>query len=101
MASQPAERPAKTASPDPNDLYLQQLIRCKARKFARQVGLRAADIDDVEQELWLDLLTRMPCFDAGRGADLERSSPALWTTGSPTCFAIARHRNAIGVVAAH
>jgi RNA polymerase sigma-70 factor, ECF subfamily len=59
-------RPATQSSLDPTDPYLQQLVRYKARKFVGKTGLNELDIDDVVQEVWLDLIQRLPGFDPRR-----------------------------------
>ncbi|MGE0252964.1 MAG: sigma factor [Alphaproteobacteria bacterium] len=39
-----------------------------ARRLVRQLRLPRVDLDDVRQDLLVDLLTRLPAFDAERGA---------------------------------
>jgi RNA polymerase sigma-70 factor, ECF subfamily len=58
--------PATKSSLDPNDPYLQQLVRCKAWKLVNKTGLNELDVDDVIQEVWLDLIQRLPGFDPRR-----------------------------------
>ena len=48
------------------DGYLGRLVRHWARRLVRQLRLPAHDWPDIEQELWLDLISRWPRFDASR-----------------------------------
>jgi RNA polymerase sigma-70 factor (ECF subfamily) len=48
------------------DDYAVKLIRHKARQLVGRAGLVEADRPDLEQELALDLLRRLPRFDAAR-----------------------------------
>ncbi len=43
-----------------------RLIRCKARQVAGRYGFSKSDIEDLEQEFWLDLLQRRSSYDSGR-----------------------------------
>ena len=43
--------------------YAETLIHHKARQLVGEAGFTADDIEDLEQELRLDLLTRLPKFD--------------------------------------
>ena len=43
-----------------------RLVRHKARQLVRRPEFTATDRQDIEQELFLDLLTRLPRFDAAR-----------------------------------
>ena len=38
-----------------------------ARRLVRQLRLPRADLDDVRQDLLVDLIARLPAYDAGRG----------------------------------
>ncbi len=57
--------------PDHFDPAIQDLIRRKARQLTGRAGFRAHDREDLEQELCLLLLKRLPAFDGKRGK-LER-----------------------------
>ena len=48
------------------DGYTCRLVRSRARRLARQAGLKTEDRQDIEQELWVDLLVRWHRFDAAR-----------------------------------
>ena len=48
------------------DAYAVWLIRYKARQLVGQAGFTASDRDDLEQELILDLLGRLPKYDPRR-----------------------------------
>lgn len=48
------------------DEYAIKLIRFKVRRLAGQAGFTQADIPDLEQDLVIDLLARLPRFDARR-----------------------------------
>ena len=48
------------------DPYAVQLIKYKARQLVGQAGFTVSDRDDLEQELVLDLLRRLPKFDPER-----------------------------------
>lgn len=39
-----------------------------ARRLQRKLRLPAADLDDLRQDLLVDLICRLPCFDASRGS---------------------------------
>ncbi|MBN1606479.1 MAG: sigma-70 family RNA polymerase sigma factor [Polyangiaceae bacterium] len=45
-----------------------QLIHRKARRLVGTAGFAVSDVDDIEQELALDLLERLPKFDQNRAA---------------------------------
>ncbi len=49
--------------------YTGRLIRSRAQRLARQAGLKIEDRQDIEQELWVDLLVRWRRFDAARACD--------------------------------
>lgn len=49
------------------DRYAVQHIRFTARQLAGQAGFGASERKDLEQELFLDLLTRLPQYDPERG----------------------------------
>ena len=49
------------------DDYATTLIRLKARQLVGHYGFTQSDRDDIEQELTLDLLTRLDRFDARKG----------------------------------
>ena len=53
-------------SGDGIDPYAAGLIRFKARQLVGQAGFTASDRDDLEQELILDLLRRLPKYDPKR-----------------------------------
>ncbi len=48
------------------DPYAVEIIRFKARQLVGQVGFTVADRDDLEQELILDLLRRLPKYNPKR-----------------------------------
>jgi RNA polymerase sigma factor (sigma-70 family) len=54
------------SSLDPNEPYLQQLVRHKAWKLVGKAGLNKSDIDDLVQDIWLDLAQRLPGYDPSR-----------------------------------
>ncbi len=45
------------------DTYTSKLIRFKARQLMGKTGLGGGDWDDLVQEMWLEVLERMPRFD--------------------------------------
>ena len=47
--------------------YAQKLIKKTARRLVGKVGLRESDVEDLEQDLTLELLKRLPSFDLARG----------------------------------
>ena len=48
--------------------YAAQTIRHKARQIVGKAGFRKDDIKDIEQEMTLDLLSRMPKFNPNKAA---------------------------------
>jgi len=57
------------------DDYAVQIIRYKARQLVGRVGFTESDREDLEQEMVLDLLRRLPKFDpkrAGRNTFIAR-----------------------------
>ena len=57
------------------DSYAVTKIRFHARQLARTRAFRSTDIEDLEQELMLDLLRKLPAFDptrAGRNTFIAR-----------------------------
>jgi len=56
-----------TERSDGIDEYAAWLIKHKAQRLIGRVGLTESDREDVEQELVLDLLSRLPEYDATRG----------------------------------
>jgi len=46
-----------------NDRYAARLIRFKARILSRRRAFTRDDREDIEQDLWLDLLERLPQYD--------------------------------------
>jgi RNA polymerase sigma-70 factor (ECF subfamily) len=48
------------------DEYAVKLIRHKARQLVGRAGLVEADRDDLEQDMLMDLLRRLPRFDPGK-----------------------------------
>jgi len=48
--------------------YAQKLIKRTARTLVGKAGLTKSDIEDIEQELTLELLKRLPKFDPARAA---------------------------------
>ena len=53
-------------SDDGIDPYAARLIRFKARQLVGQAGFTASDREDIEQELRLDLLRRLPKYNPKR-----------------------------------
>ena len=53
-------------SDDGIDPYAAGLIRFKARRLVGQAGFTASDREDIEQELMLDLLRRLPKYNPKR-----------------------------------
>lgn len=66
MLPDPSPRRATTTPLDPNDQYIQKLIRYKAKKLVGKTGLKRLDVDDIAQDIWLDLIQRLPGFDPSR-----------------------------------
>jgi len=60
-------RVGTSARSDGIDEYAVWLIKHKAQRLIGRVGLTESDREDVEQELVLDLLNRLPDYDATRG----------------------------------
>ena len=50
--------------------YAERLIHYKAQQLVGRAGLTDSDIDDIRQEMWLDLLERIPRFESDK-ATLE------------------------------
>lgn len=50
------------------DSYARNLIRIKARQLVGKAGFTADSIEDLEQEMTLDLLQRLPRFDSNKAA---------------------------------
>jgi RNA polymerase sigma factor (sigma-70 family) len=48
--------------------YASSFIKRKAREVAREYGFTFSDIEDLEQEFWLDLILRLPLYDVDRGS---------------------------------
>ncbi len=48
--------------------YAAVLIRCKARQLVGRAGFTWDDVEDLEQEMTLDLLSRLPKFDPEKAA---------------------------------
>ena len=46
--------------------YARDLIKNKARQIIGKAGFKASDLDDIEQELALDLIVRLPKYDPRR-----------------------------------
>ena len=46
--------------------YAAALIRCKARQLVNKAGFTKDDVEDLEQEMTLDLLMRLPKFDVNK-----------------------------------
>ena len=58
---------AENDRPNPIDSTTAGLIRRKAMQLVRRARLLQNSCDDLEQELTIDLLTRLPAFDPDRG----------------------------------
>jgi len=50
------------------DPYAARLIRIKARQLIGKAGFTRSDLEDIEQELTLDLLERLPRYDPARAS---------------------------------
>ena len=48
--------------------YAEGLIHLKASQLVKHRAVRAADCDDLMQELWLHLLKRLPTYSAAKGS---------------------------------
>ena len=46
--------------------YAMSFIQCKAKQLVGKCGIHACDRDDIEQELYLNLLERLPKFDESK-----------------------------------
>lgn len=53
---------------DPFNDYARTLIRVKARQLVRRPEFTACEVEDLEQELTLHILTRLDRFDPSRGS---------------------------------
>ena len=53
-----------------NDItpYAQDLVHHKARQLIGKAGYKAADLDDIKQDLLVDLLERLPKFDPAKAS---------------------------------
>ena len=51
------------------DQYALKIIRHKSQQFVGKAGFGTADREDIEQELVLDLVRRLPRFDATRASE--------------------------------
>ena len=66
-----ASSPRDHQCPEPNpqaDEYAARLVRLKARQLIGRYGFTESDREDIEQELKLDLLERLPDYDPERGS---------------------------------
>ena len=61
--SPPAASHPSQISPDES---VQKLIKYKAQRMIGKAGLTQSDIDDITQELWLDIIRRLPRFRPDR-----------------------------------
>src|SRR4051812_1985208 len=52
----------------PVSAYARNLIQRKARQISRRAGFSRSDVQDIEQDLTLALLRKLPQFDPRRGA---------------------------------
>ena len=50
------------------DGYAVALIRCKAKQLIRRAEFKGMDSEDLEQEMMLDLLQRLPQYDVSRAS---------------------------------
>lgn len=48
--------------------YASSLIKFKARQLSRRSGFSRTDRDDIEQDLWTDLLERLPRYDPAQAS---------------------------------
>lgn len=49
-------------------IHIHEQVRNAARQAVRKAGLRPCDAEDLEQDLWADLLTRWPRYDPQRSS---------------------------------
>lgn len=52
----------------PGQDYAARLIKFKARQMSRRPGFTGADREDLEQDLWADLLDHLPRYDPARAS---------------------------------
>jgi len=69
------------------DEYAVQLIKYKARQLVGRVGFTESDRDDLEQELMLDLLRRLPKYNVSgqETTSFRLASLGGKTVHSPAC----------------
>lgn len=67
-----------------------------AARLRRRLGLPRADLDDLRQDLVLDLIRRLPAFDARRGSIGAFAGIVLRNQASRIAARVARERRATG-----
>ena len=67
-----------------------------AARLRRRLRLPRTDLDDLRQELLLDLIRRLPAFDANRGSIGAFAGIVLRTQASRIAARVARERRATG-----
>ena len=67
-----------------------------AARLRRRLGLPHADLDDLRQDLLLDLIRRLPAFDANRGNIGAFAGIVLRNQASRIAARVARERCAMG-----
>lgn len=67
-----------------------------AARLRRQLRLPRTDLDDLRQELLLDLIRRLPAFDASRGSIGAFAGIVLRNQASRVAARVAHERRAIG-----
>jgi len=74
--------------------YEKKLIRAKARKLSRAFGFTAQDIPDIEQELALELIRRLPLFDPSKAKRSTFAARVLgWRAGTMRRNLLRERRN--------
>ena len=72
--------------------YAKKVIECKARQLVGQAGLRESDVEDLQQEMWADLLRRLTWFESDRA----KAKTFIARVVSHRVSAILRHRSGMG-----
>jgi len=67
-----------------------------AARLRRRLGLPRADLDDLRQDLLLDLIRRLPAFDATRGSIGAFAGIVLRNQASRIAMRVARERRTTG-----
>ena len=72
--------------------YAKKVIECKARQLVGQAGLSESDVEDLQQEMWADLLRRLTWFESDRA----KAKTFIARVVSHRVSAILRHRSGMG-----